>query len=267
MTRRDDRRATATVIATLLINLFAIAIFQTRIGNRDVEPARLGSIAAAGIHDPVSIDGNAAMDAFFNGNGTDGASWLSAYMLLQLDIDASGSPAGIELKNTNRFIIIQSCMVKNAGTGGDGIRLVNCTNVKISCCVVENNTNGISLKNCANNSIFETNASWNAAHGVFLQNSSHNKVLLSNITRNVQYGVYLGDSYHNEITRNFFKKNGNGCIFLENSRENIITENRCDTPATPGFDTAWLEVFITLGITTVLIVNHRGKRCPIEAIA
>ena len=77
--------------------------------------------------------------------------------------------------------------------------------------------------------------------------------------RHVQHGVYLNDTYHNEVTRNFFKNNGNGCIFLENSSENIITENKCDTPAAPGFDIAWLAAFITFGITTVLIVNRRGK--------
>nr|MDO8087054.1 NosD domain-containing protein [Candidatus Sigynarchaeum springense] len=259
MTGRNDRRTTAIVITALTIGIIAVTMIQASTSNRDSGPARLGSITAAGVHDPVSIDENAAMDAFFAGNGTNGSSWLSAYVLLQLEIDASGSTAGIELKNTNRFIIIQSCTVRDAGAGGDGIRLVNCTNVKISCCVVKNNTNGISLKGCANSSIFETNATRSAIHGVFLQNSSHNKVMLNNITRNGQYGVYLDDAHYNEITRNFFKNNGKGCIFIVDSSENIITENKCDTPATPGFDIAWLAAFIACGIATVQVMKRRGK--------
>ena len=52
------------------------------------------------------------MDTFFAGNGTDGLSFDTAYVLEDFEIDAGGVGSAIRLANTNRYLVITKCNIK-----------------------------------------------------------------------------------------------------------------------------------------------------------
>ena len=64
-----------------------------------------GILTSHADHAPISINGNVALDAFCAGNGTDGLSWATAYVIKDYAINGNGGDC-IDIASTNQYLII-----------------------------------------------------------------------------------------------------------------------------------------------------------------
>jgi len=130
-------------------------------------------------HGPIFIDGNTALDTFPNKTGTGTAA--DPYVIEKLEIDAGNNNSGIEIRNTDRYLIIENSVILNSGTNilnqDAGIKLENCTNIKIINCTLRNNFYGIYMKDSSYNAILGTQPIYNNTRtGIVLDHSDHNLI-------------------------------------------------------------------------------------------
>lgn len=193
-----------------------------------------GSIPKASTtHSRISIDGNAALDAFSAGKGTDGLSWDTAHVIEDLEIDAGGLYSGIDIRNTNRFLIIRRVTIINSGTTGtfpiyldSGISLSSVKNVKITECDVNNNHGGITLINSNYNIISDNIISNNGYKGILPTNSSHNIISGNTVSSSGFVGIELNyHSFNNTISDNTVSNNAIGIDSRDSSNYNTISGN------------------------------------------
>jgi len=169
-------------------------------------------------HSPIYINGNSELDDFCN--GSDGLSWATAHVIKNFIIDANDTGSGIEILNTDRYLIIKNCHVNNSGdfsytsTYDSGIELHNCTNVKITNCLSYDNYYGISLSdNSHDNEISFSNLNYNNHYGIYLENSNDNFITGNNISFHdgvSDCGIFLRSSDSNKITHNNVTFNDRG---------------------------------------------------------
>jgi parallel beta-helix repeat protein len=167
-------------------------------------------------HDPIVIDGNTEMEAYFAGNGTDGLSWETAFHITNLIITGSGS--GIHIQNTDKYIVISNSTIEDfQGDWGSsdetrwdkGINIQNSKNIKILNCTLRNNGYGIYLNVSTNVFITNNNCSANH-HGITIYNSTNNTIFNNTASINTYYGIYLKGSTANNISDNVANKNQHG---------------------------------------------------------
>jgi len=214
---------------TIKVIIF-IPIKEYRFQISTINPNKQKHIKSAVIMDiPIDIDGNDALDTLCSADGTDGSSWSSAHVIENCVIDASKYNSCIKIKNTDRYLIIKKCTVINSKIGfpsaDGGIKLVNCTNVNITNCRVNNNFYGICLFESKNNTLWGNNVSYNNRNGIYLYQSNNNTLLGNNALRNNESGIYLEYSYNNIFLNNIVMNNSDDGIFLERANNNILSGN------------------------------------------
>lgn len=181
-------------------------------------------------HSPISIDGNAALDAFCSGKGTDGLSWATAHLIesyeIYAEIDASGVGSAIEIKNTDRYLIIRDCILHNSvgEWSAGGVFLQQCQYINITGCKFLNNAVGINIWKSYNIAILANNGSY-CGSGVRLSNSNNNIISNNFISYGSTNGIHLNIANHNTISSNEASHNANYGIKLEESNNNIISDN------------------------------------------
>ncbi|NVM36077.1 MAG: right-handed parallel beta-helix repeat-containing protein [Candidatus Lokiarchaeota archaeon] len=193
-------------------------------------PSKSGSYSESFIH----IDGNWSHTV---GNYTwcsgDG-SWGNPYVIENVIIDASSSPAGsgIFINNSkNNYFIIKNCTVFDAGVGAEdaGIRLENTDNGTLIDNYYSNNgRNGIFLHNyCKNSTILGNTANYNGELGIVLSGDCDNNTISGNTANNNHYGIWLDDRCHaNIISGNTANDNlDGGMILQDNCDNNTISGN------------------------------------------
>ena len=91
-----------------------------------------GTIQESVVHSKINLNGNAQLSTFFVGNMSDGSAG-NPYIMENFEINAGGTGSAIYIRNTNKHIIIQNCIVRGSGIMifSAGIFLYNCTNVII----------------------------------------------------------------------------------------------------------------------------------------
>ena len=203
---------------------------------------------ASTTHSPISIDGNAALDTFCAGKGTDGLSWDTAHVIEDLEIDAEGVKCGIDIRNANRFLIIRRCTIINSGDEStwdidmelgyllyfSGIFLSSVKNEKITECDVNNNLFGIGLRDAnytiiSDNVISNNGVAYPVGGGFILLWSSHNTISDNEITYNSgdhPYGLFLRrNSNYNTISGNNASYNEIGIRLWDDCFNNTISGN------------------------------------------
>ena len=92
---------------------------------------------------PIFINGNGN---FTSANGVSGGNGTASnpYLIMNLIINAS-SATGIEIENTNAFVVIQNCSITNGSSNFIGISLSNVQNAVIMNNTVNSNNYGIYL--------------------------------------------------------------------------------------------------------------------------
>ena len=176
-------------------------------------------------HSPIYIDGNTEMDIFFAGNATDGLSWSSAYIIENLTVNANGLASGIEIRNSDRYLIIRNCALYDSGSQyyDAGIELYYSNNVKIIQNSVYSNRDGISLYHSDNNTLINNNAS-NNNRGIYLYYSNNNTLTSNNASYNND-GIFLGDSEYSELISNNASNNNRNGIILDYSHYSLLFQN------------------------------------------
>ncbi len=216
------------LILAVLSSSFAIALYREEINNRCISEPRVSES-----HSPLTIDGNAALDAFCSERGTSGQSWSTAHVIEGYEINAvgQGGPSnpnsfGIEIKNTDRYLIIKDCYIQDAaGVGSSGgIVLLQCENINITECEFFDNEVGINLWNSNHIAISENDIS-ECGMGVRLWDSSNSFVLNNFISQGTINGIYLKLANYNTISGNEASYNRLYGIKLDESNNNIIYDN------------------------------------------
>nr|MDO8110151.1 right-handed parallel beta-helix repeat-containing protein [Candidatus Sigynarchaeota archaeon] len=186
--------------------LFLGLVFLTIIacqGSRE-DPAHPQDVMAPSLpHGKILINGNAALDAFFAGNGTTGSE-SNPHILQNFEINAGGDC--IALYNTNKHVIIQDCILFDSGSG---IYLENCQNVDIIGCSIFSNNYGVFLSQSTYNTIQGNNITQNANGGVCLYTASNfNSITTNNITRSGRKGIAVLSAHNTTIRDNLISSNG-----------------------------------------------------------
>jgi parallel beta-helix repeat protein len=222
------------LIAGTLFSAFAFSMLQVESKNTNAYIPK-----ASTAHSPISIDGNAALDAFCAGKGTDGLSWDTAHVIEDLEIDAEGVGSGIDIRNTDRFLIIRRCTITNSGDvtptatsfyADCGFWLEYINNLKITECDVNNNQVGIYLAFSYYNIISDNVLSNNRLNGISSFNSDHNMFSDNEITYNYLGLKLKSDSNYNTVSGNNVSYNELYGIKLESlfgygSENNTISGN------------------------------------------
>ena len=160
--------------------------------------------------DPIEINGNDELASHPRviGSGT----WADPHVIEDFEILGSGSGTGVKISNTNKFLIIQNCMIEDYDYG---IYLYNVSNVEIA-----NNTasyneyDGIVLTESNNNTFIDNTASNNKANGIALFESKNNTLTGNTASNNLRDGIYLYLSKDNTLIDNIFANNKGYGIYL-----------------------------------------------------
>jgi len=186
----------------------------------------------------ILIDGNAALDAYCAGNGTDGLTPATAHVIRDLVLNAStiANGSGIVIQNTTRYLVIRNCTVIEAHTSGQfaipgiGICLWNTNHISVTNCTLSMNDCGVSIKNLGENIISNNTCSSNWA-GVTVENSENNSIIRNTLTYNEVNGIWFSaNSRNNIVTNNVVVNTGfspvdNGAIALFEADSNSIIDN------------------------------------------
>ncbi|MFX0103378.1 MAG: NosD domain-containing protein [Candidatus Hodarchaeota archaeon] len=179
-----------------------------------------------GVHAPIIIDGNAELDLFFAGNGTNGSSWATAHVLDGFKINAGTSANCIEIRNTDLFLIISNNFLTGANKNWDdaGIKLFNCQNINVSNNNGTKNSIGIYIRNSGNTTVKDNNVYFNE-DGLFIDYSDSNNLTGNSAKNNIRYGIVLENSHNNTINESIITNNGNQGINVYSSNDNMIMES------------------------------------------
>ncbi|MFX1488638.1 MAG: nitrous oxide reductase family maturation protein NosD, partial [Promethearchaeota archaeon] len=104
--------------------------------------------------------------------------------------------------------------------------LYRCKSMIISKNIVNNNSRGIKLRYCKNNTISNNTANNNTGDGIFFSQSKGNTIKNNTIKSNRHNGIYfVGRSDNNTIFKNNVKDNEQNGIFFWAGDHNVIKEN------------------------------------------
>jgi parallel beta-helix repeat protein len=155
-----------------------------------------------------------------NGSGTA----EDPYIIENKIIDFIWPSNRIEIRNSNKYFIIENCTLSNNRFGYSGILLHNTMNGKIIDCNSEYNEIGIKLESCNNINVSGNDAS-NNLRGISLANSDDSDIL-GNIINQNGIGLELWQSNYNFIKDNTLHNN-EICILEIDCIGNTFENNDC----------------------------------------
>ncbi len=260
-----------TAVFRKIISLFSIYLFLTIILNisilsqpqENIPLTNVSVLKLSTSHSPISIDGNVALDTFCSGDGTDGLSWFTAHVIESYEIEAeifAGVGSAIEIKNTDRYLIIRDCTLENSegAWSAGGIFISQCQNISISNCDFSNNEVGISLWQSSHISVTGNNV-LNGYTGIRLAYSDNNTISGNTVSNNNNYAIYLdSNSENNIIFQNTFCENTGGDINDLGNNNQIYGNNECN-PVISGYNFLWMIVTISLG--SMILSKKIIKNC------
>ncbi|TFG17944.1 MAG: hypothetical protein EU530_09920 [Promethearchaeota archaeon] len=202
------------------------------------------------LHPRVLLNGNDELDAFISKTGS--GTIEDPYIIKNLYIDAEWAGSAIEIRNTEKYIILEDIFVTHGGGDWEGgIKIDYCENVVINgsnlsqndvgiiidhsskcvvnnCILFENWGMGISME-FSSDVVVEGNHIITSGRAINLDaaNSIH---LLSNNISNTYYwddqcGIYFWMSSQNIIANNYIENAEYGIHLSESSRNNAISHN------------------------------------------
>lgn len=187
---------------------------------------------ASASHAPINIIGNSAMDAFFAGNGTDGLSYETAYVLEGLEIDAGGVGSAIRFQNTSRYLLIRNCTLTGAEftIGEAGAAFYEVENVFITESTIQyNNYIGIYFSESTNNEVFQ-NYIGNNTHGIIFSRSSNLNFVSDNVIHSDSgNGIQFDNSSYNTALDNRIFGASYGISIFNQTMHTNLTNNLLET--------------------------------------
>lgn len=213
-------------------------------------------------HSPIHLIGNAQIDSFCLGMGTDGLSWATAHKLQNYYIDAGGATGCIILEQINRYVIIKNCCLINEAAGPvGGIHIIQCSNIKIINCSIKNGAgDGIHIET-SKNSYIDSNRIYNHnGRGIYFYKTNNTRINASDIYNNGDRGFALYYSNNNYIGYNKIHDNSGTFsygidLYYSNYCEikaNYLANNKLSglTITNANNNTIWLNAFIQNSFST-----------------
>ncbi|WP_371805339.1 NosD domain-containing protein [Candidatus Lokiarchaeum ossiferum] len=196
----------------LLIILLTIPNFRLFGNSGDFERNYISTnrIPGSSSHSSINLVGNEQIEVFFSGNTSyDGMSWETAYILKDFIIDANFGTYGINIANTTHHFIIQNLTIFNAidGIFASGIKLENCTNVKITNCSLYNNSIGINLNIFSSNLNVSQNFISNSTNTGIFTLAVYNSSISSNNISFSEAGIRFIGLFNSSIEKNLIHDN------------------------------------------------------------
>ncbi len=175
-------------------------------------------ISNATNHSTIFLDGNYELETFCTkGNGSE----EDPFIIENLNIDAIDA-TGIEIRNTNAYLIIRDCSIESYNKAKLGMDIRNCGNITITNNILQNAYDGIFLAGCYS-TVISNNLLIGNGVGINLVNSNYNHIMANNLIQN-EDGIILGSSHRNLVSGNNCSNNLYG-ITLDISKYNIIENN------------------------------------------
>ena len=179
-------------------------------------------------HIPIHLIGNSEVDIFFAGNGTDGLSLETPYVLEDLEIDAGGVGSALRIENSDRFLVIQNCTLSGASfaSGEAGVAFYDVENVFMTECNIQSNTlRGIYFFESSNNEIFQNHIGNNMYGIVFEADSNFNHIANNVINYDNFAGIHIENSNYSTIVQNQISGPSKGISIFDNAMYTNITNN------------------------------------------
>jgi len=183
-------------------------------------------------HDPIFIDGNAG---FTNENGVVSGSGTATdpYIIEAWEINASGTNptpytqgAGLWIRNTNAYFIVQNVEVHDGGVQNEGIWLWNARNGAVRDCLCTDNDRGIVVLQSSNCQVIDNYCTMSYTDGIIVTESSDCIVANNACSSNLGLGLELAVRCERvTVTNNTLLENENTGINLDRAIECIITDN------------------------------------------
>jgi parallel beta-helix repeat protein len=241
-------------ILIVFLCLFLKSDFGNNLNTHDLSTYSEYRINTSAPHLPILITNNTELDTFPDktGLGTE----VSPYIIEDMEITGSSTQSCIEIRNTDKYLVIKNCTLHGAlGTNG-GIRLEKCSNVNLTgnyifssdCGIILDSSNtttiiknnalvsviGINSLFSINNTIIENNITSDGS-GIAMVYSDNNTWIKNNIMTDLGgRGIYMVESYNNMLSGN--NASGGTCgIYLSTSSFNTITGNYATSSAMSGY--------------------------------
>lgn len=216
------------------------------------------------IHSKVFLDGNAQLEVFMSGNGTDGSS-MNPHIIENLIIEIGSDEVGIELRNISQYLIIKNCTINNHPLyeGFRGIGLTNCSNIEVNNCNTANKSEGISVFNSSNIILTGNNVCDNGINGILMSFSNDSIIINNNASNNLYYGISIANSKNVTISDNILHRNNLGCTHDHLGESNNIYDNDCIEGAgiqfyVPGYNNVTVLIF-SLFMALVVFIKLKRK--------
>ncbi len=217
---------TLTVLSMILFisGIYSAEIPRENPIDQEVGQNLMRSPIVAGDHAPISIDGNSELATFIATEGLRGqGTFALPYIIENYTIDAS-SEHGIEIRNTDNYLVIQNCTVSAGNVTFYGIYFSNVSNTNVMNNILQENYFGIYLSSSSNNTLSGNNVRNNTWTGIFLGSSSDNNILSWNSVNNNWPGIVISSSNNNTLSGNNVNNNDIG-ISLLSSNNNFLSGN------------------------------------------
>ncbi|MFX0100096.1 MAG: PKD domain-containing protein [Candidatus Hodarchaeota archaeon] len=192
-------------------------------------------------HPKIQILNNSMLDSFSNKTGRGIPS--DPYIIENLEIHIARGP-GVEIRNTNRSLVIRNCFIHGAGQYDAGMEIRHCININITSNIIRDNYDGIWMNDGSNIVISQNNISHNRGSGlniyalkdsIISENiasynyygmkvSGHFLIISrNNVTNNNKVGIYLRGGGYCQVIQNYIFENYEGLkVGVDN---NIIKQN------------------------------------------
>ncbi|MHA1341223.1 MAG: right-handed parallel beta-helix repeat-containing protein [Promethearchaeota archaeon] len=238
---RNLKRCLLLLMLSCLLFIFYFGVFfwninYINIKNLDENNAELErnhnlfNIIASEVHGSIKINSDIELDAFCNGNGTNG-SINNPHIIQNYEINTAGN--GIEISNTTKYLIIRNCTI--ISSGGSGILLNKSNNIKVENCSIEANR-AIYLNWTNNINITESKLLRNIINGIKAENSSNINIYNNTFSENNGTSAYFESCKQINFSLNIMFNNSPQSlpyseVYIMNISDsefsnNIITQNQ-----------------------------------------
>lgn len=218
------------LINVLLLNLFSLAADSCdyiAVDNYSSPPS------SSSLHAPILIEGDAELDAFCDGNGTDGTE-ENPHVISDYEFSGPGSDwqdgiiSAIDIRGVALHLRIISCEINSYYRG---INITDCSNITIESCSINDTYTALKLDDSDHNIIYNNIVNNSGNIGIHLDHSVNNTIDNNFIYHSVQgSGMYIYYSEENNVSHNYitglgYSFNQNGILLSSSSYENLIFNN------------------------------------------
>jgi parallel beta-helix repeat protein len=227
---------------TIILFSLCLATFAANTGKQrwmnDGIPPFPPQIIPSVAHGRINIVGNTQLAAFFAGNSSDGTSG-NPYIIQGFEINAGGSGSAIDIRNTNKNVIIQSCSL--SGTNG-----------------ATNMIGSITLNNCTNVIIRWNTISTNVKNGIYMDGSTNVRITGNTIASNDLDGISITSSHHVTITDNIITNSYYNGISVYSSSNFTISKNTIRIMGRDGLDADTVDPPLVMANNTITDCASNG---------